>query len=279
MFTRKGVKAVVHRQPATDIERIQAMAASVACPVGSIRTYTPEPLVKQALEAFPAEIDPTHIPGVYHLGFHSPVTFGATSYLVRRPEGNLMIDTPRYNSRLAAKIEAQGGLRYMLLTHKDNFGDQQKWKDRFPEVERVLHRLDGTPATRECELLLEGEGVWRPEPDFDIIHTPGHTAGSLCFLVRTAGDAVLFTGDHLAYSAQRKRLDGFKRYNYGSVDAQLLSLRALADRDIDFTWILPGHGRMARFESNEARVQAVEAAAREFEREDASAGMFGIGYF
>jgi glyoxylase-like metal-dependent hydrolase (beta-lactamase superfamily II) len=279
VFTRKGVKSIVHRQPETDMERTQAMAAAVACPVGSIRTHSPDPLSKQALEAFPAEIDSTHIPGVYHLGYHSPITFGATSYLVRRPGGNVMVDTPRFNTRLANRIEEEGGLRYMILTHKDNFGDHQKWKDRFPDVDRVLHRADGVASTRECELLLEGEGVWHPEADLDIIHTPGHTAGSLSLLVRTAGDAVLFTGDSLAYSAQKKRLDGFKRYNYGSVQAQLMSLNLLASDEFKYTWILPGHGRMARFSSDEARMQAVAACAEEFETEDASMGMLGIGYF
>ena len=281
VFSRRGVKAIVHRQPETDIEKVQAMAAAVSCPVGAIRTHSPEPLVKQALEAFPAAIDPAHIPGVFHLGYHSPVTFGATSYLVQRHDGggNIMVDTPRFNAKLAARIEEMGGLRYMVLTHKDNFGDHQKWKDRFPGVQRILHRADSLVSTRNCELLLEGEGTWSPEPDFDILDTPGHTAGSLCLLVRTAKDAVLFTGDHLAYSSQKKALDGFKRYNYGSTAAQLISLRMLAQAEPAFTWILPGHGRMARFASNEARMRAVASCADAYEQEDASIGMFGIGYF
>ena len=280
VFSRRGVKAIVHRQPETDLEKVQAMAASVSCPVGAIRTHSPEPLVKLAIEAFPAEIDPAHIPGVFHLGYHSPVTFGATSYLVRRAgKGNIMIDTPRFNAKLASRIEELGGLKYMLLTHKDNFGDHQKWKDRFPEVQRILHRADSVASTRDCELLLEGEGVWSPESDFDILHTPGHTAGSLCLLVRTAKDAVLFSGDHLAYSSQKKALDGFKRYNFGSTEAQLMSLRMLAQAEPAFTWILPGHGRMARFASNEARMRAVASCADAYEQEDASIGMFGIGYF
>jgi hypothetical protein len=32
---------------------------------------------------------------------------------------------------------------------------------------------------------------------------------------------VLFTGDTLGYSGSKKKLDGFKRYNWGSVDAQV----------------------------------------------------------
>jgi hypothetical protein len=74
VFTRTGVKAIVHRQPANDMETIQAMATAVSCPVGAIRTHQPEPLVKVAIEAFPADIAPESIPRVFHLGYHSPST-------------------------------------------------------------------------------------------------------------------------------------------------------------------------------------------------------------
>ena len=278
-FSRKGIKSIVHTQPESEEEVVQAMAASIACPVGSIRTHQPEPLVKKALEAFPAAIDPVNIPNVFHLGFHSPNTFGATPYFLQRGDaGNVMIDTPRFNAKLAARIEEEGGLRYMILTHKDDFGDHQKWKDRFPSVERILHRADSLPSTRDCELLLEGEGTWSPAPDLDILHTPGHTAGSLCVQFRTEKDVVLFSGDHIAYSSSKKALTGFKRYNSGSVEAQLMSLRMLASEELPFTWILPGHGRMTRFNSIKARSKAVNLCADDFEREDSSVGVFGMGY-
>jgi glyoxylase-like metal-dependent hydrolase (beta-lactamase superfamily II) len=62
----------------------------------------------------------------------------------------------------------------------------------------------------KCEVLLDGGGTWEPYEDVRIIHTPGHTPGSLCVMVQTAKDVVLFSGDHLAYSASRKGLEGFK---------------------------------------------------------------------
>jgi glyoxylase-like metal-dependent hydrolase (beta-lactamase superfamily II) len=62
----------------------------------------------------------------------------------------------------------------------------------------------------KCEVLLDGGGTWAPYDDVVIIHTPGHTPGSLCVMVDTEIDTVLFSGDHLAYSASRKGLEGFK---------------------------------------------------------------------
>ena len=45
-------------------------------------------------------------------------TFGCYSYLITREQGNVMIDTPRYNPVLAKRIEEMGGLKFILLTHK-----------------------------------------------------------------------------------------------------------------------------------------------------------------
>ena len=34
-----------------------------------------------------------------------------------------MIDTPRFNERLAQGIEKEGGIEYLVLTHKDDVHD------------------------------------------------------------------------------------------------------------------------------------------------------------
>lgn len=58
-----------------------------------------------------------HCPGVYHLGFHSEKSFGATSYIIVRPEGNIMMDAPRYNPLLAKALEELGGVDTIVLSH------------------------------------------------------------------------------------------------------------------------------------------------------------------
>ena len=55
---------------------------------------------------------------------------------------------PRYSSRLADRIEALGGLRWMLLTHMDDVADHEAWAERFPGVERVMHAADVRGAER-----------------------------------------------------------------------------------------------------------------------------------
>ena len=191
-----------------------------------------------------------------------------------------MIDTPRFSSRLADSLEAEGGVEYLVLTHRDDVHDHERWKKRFPKVQRVMHRLDAqkSAGTHQCEVLLEGLGEWDPEPNFKLIHTPGHTAGSICVLVETKGDSALFTGDTLAFSSKRGRLEGFKRYNKGSYVAQSESLRELADDKYEFTWILPGHGRISKFESLQEKKRSVLKCAEDFDKNDEDDDILGVGY-
>jgi ferredoxin len=102
VYERKGVLSSVKRQPTSEPEKLIAYSAIVACPVGAIRLHEPDDVMKKVISIFPAEIDPEHLPGVYHLGYHSKESYGATSYLIRSQASNMtiMIDVPRYNSRL-----------------------------------------------------------------------------------------------------------------------------------------------------------------------------------
>ena len=45
--------------------------------------------------------------------------------------------------RLADNMEAEGGLAMIILTHKDDIADHDKWKSRFPAAQRVIHRWVG----------------------------------------------------------------------------------------------------------------------------------------
>ena len=46
--------------------------------------------------------------------------------------------------RLADNMEAEGGLAMIILTHKDDIADHDKWKSRFPAAQRVIHRWVGS---------------------------------------------------------------------------------------------------------------------------------------
>jgi hypothetical protein len=158
-FGRKGIKAAVISQPTTEQGKLQAFAAMIACPVGAIRTKQSDSLVLQAASAFPAEIDHIHIPDVYHLGYHSSESFGATPYLIYRSKedgGNIMIDCPRYNSNLGKQLDDFGGIDTLIITHKDDIPEHDKWKKRYPNMQRIIHRTDAIKSAMDIEIKLEG---------------------------------------------------------------------------------------------------------------------------
>jgi len=55
------------------------------------------------------------------------------------------------------------------------------------------------------------------------------------------GDAVLFTGDHLAWSPETETLIAFRDACWYSWPEQTRSMEALLAHR--FAWVLPGHGR------------------------------------
>lgn len=72
--------------------------------------------VNSVQNSFPIPVE--GVEGAYHCGFHDEKSFGSTSYLLVRPEGNIMIDCPRFNPVLSRKLEELGGFKWIFLTHK-----------------------------------------------------------------------------------------------------------------------------------------------------------------
>jgi glyoxylase-like metal-dependent hydrolase (beta-lactamase superfamily II) len=199
---------------------------------------------------------------VYHLGYHSQETFGAAPYLVVRPEGNVMIDAPRFHARIAGQIEALGGVAYHIYTHAHTAVDNDLWKAYFPDATRVIHRLDA-PRNVQLEAVLNGKGPWYLDDDITILHTPGHTPGSIGVVVKSAGESVLFSGDTVGWSPKLGRLDGFAHSNPEDMRKQAESMGRLG-QEADFDWIVPAQGLKYRFPSARARVAQLAEAAEKF---------------
>jgi ferredoxin len=125
-FVRREEQASVRVQPATPEDERRALMALVSCPTASIGTTDRHDL-DSAQDALP---DPL-APGLFHCGYHSRDSFGAASWLLQRPDGNVLVDSPRFADRLVRRIEELGGVRWMFLTHRDDVADHAQWRARF----------------------------------------------------------------------------------------------------------------------------------------------------
>jgi glyoxylase-like metal-dependent hydrolase (beta-lactamase superfamily II)/ferredoxin len=248
-FDDAGSQSIVVRQPVTEAELLAAGKALVTCPTASIGTVSKHDL-SDATSAFPERIDDE----VYRCGYSSESSFGAFAYFIRDSAGNVLVDSPRFASPLVRKIEELGGVRRMLLTHRDDVADHAKFAARFG-CERVLHRADAGGA-RAVEIQPAGDGVVELSPDLLMIPTPGHTEGHAVFLYR---EKFLFTGDHLAWSERRGHLYAFRSACWYSWPEQIRSMERL--REFAFEWVLPGHGRPTRLAPGTSRAELERCVA------------------
>lgn len=233
VFHRVDEMSAVHHQPANETERLAALQALLSCPTSSIGTVEKPKDIKLGQQSFPILVTDN----IYHCGYHSEKSYGAASYLIQQPEGNILVDSPRFTPPLIKRIEEIGGIKYMYLTHRDDVADHQKFAEHF-QCQRILHVDEISTGTRNVEIQLSGTEVFTLQPDVLIIPVPGHTKGHTVLLYK---NKFLFTGDHLAWSETRQQLIAFHDVCWYSWAEQIKSMRRLAD--YSFEWVLPGHGR------------------------------------
>lgn len=228
---RAGQSIVVAQPHGADKEE-RALMALVACPTASIGTVHKLD-VRRAARRFPEPI----APDVFFCGYASRSSYGASSYLLRRARGNVLVDSPRANRTLFSRLEELGGVRFLFLTHRDDVADHAAFRARFG-CDRILHHADLGRGTRDVERILDGDDPISLDEDLLAIPVPGHTRGSTALL----HDGLLFSGDHLwADDDHPGELDAGRNVCWYSWPAQTRSMERL--RTISFTTVLPGHGR------------------------------------
>ncbi len=229
-FEEIGDFSAVSRQPDCEPQIHQAYQALLACPVGSIGTeHSDKSQLRTAMASFPLRLEN----GVSYCGFNSEKSFGANSFFIEHPEGNWLIDSPRYIKHLVESFEQRGGIARIFLTHKDDVADADKYAAHFG-AKRIIHRADADAAPA-AEHVVDGEETVPVGSEFQIIPVPGHTAGSMALLYRE----FLFTGDHLWWDSHTKSLECPTRLIWKKW-ALSDSIRKLLD--YRFEWVLAGHG-------------------------------------
>jgi len=122
--------------------------------------------------------------------------FGTNAYvLVCEETGEgVLIDAPGEAGKISEQSKGVS-VKYILLTHShmDHTGALVELKFRW-NVPVAGHELDSSGLPVPADILLsDGNTVSFGNVMLEVLHTPGHTSGSLCFLF---GDH-LFSGDTL----------------------------------------------------------------------------------
>jgi len=146
---------------------------------------------------------------------------------------SVLVDAPAEASEI---LKASKGTnpRYILITHNhmDHIGALSELKSKL-RIPIGAHRLDVKGLPLRPEILLEdGENVSYGNIGLKVLHTPGHTPGSLCFLVGKhliSGDTIFPGGPGKTKSPTDLKLI------IESLTSKILVLP-------DDTTIYPGHG-------------------------------------
>jgi glyoxylase-like metal-dependent hydrolase (beta-lactamase superfamily II)/ferredoxin len=247
-FGQAEETSFVHNQPVSAEGRRQALRALLSCPTGSIGCLGGDD-VRAVMADFPLPVEGP----VFYCGYNSPKSFGGNSYFIQRPEGNWLVDSPKFVTPLVRRLEELGGASHIFLTHRDDVAEAERYAAHF-KAGRIIHR-DELSSQPGSEVVLDGQGPWELAPGFLAIATPGHTKGHCVLLFE---ERFLFTGDHLDWDRDTQHLSASKDYCWYSWPQQAESMRRLAD--YAFVWVLPGHGQRVHLPTAQMREQILALA-------------------
>lgn len=163
--------------------------------------------------------------------------------LYQQDGGEAYLIDPGYNSKVFIEYIKEHGfdLKGILLTHHhyDHSGVADRVKAVF-DCPVYLHRRDCDiyfkEFKRNADVYMEDGDVFDLEgEELRVIHTPGHTGGSVCFM--SDKSKVCFTGDTIFnVDLGRTDLEG------GSEKEMVDSILDIIDKWSNDIMIYPGHG-------------------------------------
>lgn len=133
------------------------------------------------------------LPGIFTFSPNRE-TLGGTAYFIVDKSGNILVDSPAWNSINQDFLLQNGGVRWLVITHRGGMGQQvlqiqQALKCEVITQEQEAYLLPEVKVTTFAENLILS-------PDIELIWTPGHSPGSACLYWHNLG-GVLFSGRHL----------------------------------------------------------------------------------
>ncbi len=161
--------------------------------------------------------------------------FATNAYIIicRQTRDSVLVDAPASADTIMERLKGTNP-RYILLTHNhmDHTGALSELRSKL-KVPLGVHAADSESLPSSPErLLTDGDVVLFGKVKVEVLHTPGHTPGSLCFKI----GKYLIAGDTVFPGGPGKT---------GSPDNFRQIVKSITDKIFvlpDDTRIYPGHG-------------------------------------
>ena len=161
--------------------------------------------------------------------------FGTNAYIMvcEATGESVLVDAPGEADKILDRLEGSNPV-CILITHRhgDHTAALQEIKDEL-NIPVAAHVEDAAKLPVEAEMLLEdGNIVSFGNVTLEVLHTPGHTPGSICFLtghILLAGDTIFPGGPG-------------KTNNPGDFKQIIRSLKLKVFNLPDDVIVYPGHG-------------------------------------
>jgi hydroxyacylglutathione hydrolase len=137
-----------------------------------------------------------HYEGELHIKKLEIAPYGTNCYIAVSPRSSegVILDTPGDSSRILA--QAQGiNIRYIIITHThpDHLGAFQEVRENLG-APAAIHPAEADNLPSAPDLIInDGDVLNFGGVSLSVLHTPGHTPGSICLLYGKR----LFSGDTL----------------------------------------------------------------------------------
>ena len=162
-----------------------------------------------------------------------PVGTNAYVLVCRATKDSVLVDTPAEAGKIMERLKGTNP-RYILITHShmDHLGAYSELKAKLG-VPVGAHPLEAGRLPSPPEIQLnDGDIVSFGNVELKVLHTPGHTPGSLCFLT----GQYLISGDTIFPGGPgRTRTPADLRQVIESITEKIFGLP-------DDTQVYPGHG-------------------------------------
>lgn len=182
--------------------------------------------------------------------------FGTNAYiLVCRDTGeSVVVDAPADAGKILELLKGTSP-QYILITHNhmDHTGALSELKSTL-DLPVAVHADDaGSLPVSADQLLNDGDVISFGDIKLSVLHTPGHTPGSICFLA----DSYLIAGDTLFPGGPGRTGSpaDFKRI-LDSLTGKIFVLP-------DDTQVFPGHGNSTILENERKAFEAFSAKTHE----------------